>query len=166
MDILDTAYQDIITTFVLKTILHHVGMLCIIKTYEKLKYDIDKQNSEFVIDGPWNNTSICNKLHGKVSEGFIKNARTDRYNSMCSVDAHKKYHQSSCDDGSSGEGFPILSNSATEALDFIGATIYFICCWIEALEHNFIERCNLYAFNRVNLFQKVPFEIPNQPIPK
>ena len=44
VDILDTTYQDIITTFVLKTMLHHVGMLWIIETHEQLKYDTDKQN--------------------------------------------------------------------------------------------------------------------------
>ena len=46
MDIFDTTYQDIIKIFVLNTILHHVGMLCIIETHEKLQYDMDKQNSE------------------------------------------------------------------------------------------------------------------------
>ena len=40
--------------------------------------------------GPWYNTSICKKLNGKVFEGFIRNARTDRYNIMCSIDAHLK----------------------------------------------------------------------------
>ena len=29
---------------------------------------------------PWYNTYICKKLHGNVFEGFIINARTDRYN--------------------------------------------------------------------------------------
>ena len=42
-----------------------------------------------MIGGPWYNTSICKKLHGKLFEVFIRNARTDRYNIMCSIDAHK-----------------------------------------------------------------------------
>ena len=42
--------------------------------------------------GPWYNTSICKKLYGKVFEGFIRNARTDRYIIMCSIDAHEKEH--------------------------------------------------------------------------
>ena len=45
VDILDTTYQDIITTFVLNTMLHHVGMLWIIETHEQLQYDMDKHNS-------------------------------------------------------------------------------------------------------------------------
>ena len=37
-------------------------------------------------------------------EEFIINARTDRYNLMCFIDAHEKDHTSSFDDGSSGGG--------------------------------------------------------------
>ena len=46
-----------------------------------------------MIGGPWYNTSICEKLHGNVFEGFIRNARTYRYNIMCSIDAHETNHQ-------------------------------------------------------------------------
>ena len=87
---MDTTYQYIITTFVLNTMLHHIFMLWIIETHEKLQYDMDKHNSEWVTGGPWYNTSICKKLHGKVFEGFIRNTRTDIYNIMCSIDAHRK----------------------------------------------------------------------------
>ena len=37
VDILDTTYQDIITTFELNTMLHHVGKLWTIETHEKIK---------------------------------------------------------------------------------------------------------------------------------
>ena len=43
--------------------------------------------------GPCYNTYVCKKLDGRVFEGFIKNARNDKYNIMCSIDAHKKEHQ-------------------------------------------------------------------------
>ena len=50
-------------------------------------------------------------------EGFIINAITDRYNSMCYIDEYQRYHQSSiCDDGSSGGGCPLTTTSTTEAL--------------------------------------------------
>ena len=45
VDIINTTYQDIITTVSFNTMLHHVGMLCIIETRKKLQYDMDKQNS-------------------------------------------------------------------------------------------------------------------------
>ena len=88
VDIMNTTYQYIITNFILNTILHHVGMLWIIKNLEQLQYDMDKQNLEWMTDGPRYNTYICNKLHGKLFEGFIRNARTDRYHIMCSIVAH------------------------------------------------------------------------------
>ena len=55
----------------------------------------------------------CKKLNGNVFEGIIINARTDRYNITCSIDSHKKYIPSSFDDGSSGRGCPLPSNSTT-----------------------------------------------------
>ena len=45
MHIMNNNYKDIITTFVLNTILHHVGMLWIIETHKKLQYDMAKHNS-------------------------------------------------------------------------------------------------------------------------
>ena len=90
--------------------------------------------------GPWCNTFICNKLHEKLFGGFIINAIIDRYNIMCNIDAYEREHPSSiCDDGVSGGGCPLPSNSTTAALESLGATIYFIGCWLKSLEHNFTE---------------------------
>ena len=44
LDNLNTTYQDIITTFVLNTMLHHVSMIWIIETHEQLQYDMDKHS--------------------------------------------------------------------------------------------------------------------------
>ena len=66
VDIWDTTYQDIITTFVLNKMLHNVGMSCIIETHGELKYDMDIQNSDYLTGGTWYKTSICKKLHGKL----------------------------------------------------------------------------------------------------
>ena len=61
-------------------------------------------------------TSICKKLHGKLLERFIINARTDRYNIMCYVDSYEIEHQSfSCDYGIIGGGCPVATNSTTES---------------------------------------------------
>ena len=73
--------------------LHHLGMLWITENHKELKYDMDIQNSDWLTGGPWYNTSICKKLHGTVFEGFIINARTERYNIMCSIDAYVKKTQ-------------------------------------------------------------------------
>ena len=70
--------------------LHHDGMSYIIESHEKLKYDMSKHNPDWITCGTWYNTYICKKIHRAVVEEFIRNARTDRYNIMCSIDAHKK----------------------------------------------------------------------------
>ena len=90
VDLLETYYQEIITTFVLNKMLHHVGMIWIIENHEDLKYDMEIQNSYYITGGPWYNTSIWKKLHGKLFESFIINARTDRYNIMCCIDAYER----------------------------------------------------------------------------
>ena len=61
VDLLDTNDQEIITTFVLNTMLQHVGMIWIIENDEDLKYDMDIQHSDLLIAVPWYNTSICKK---------------------------------------------------------------------------------------------------------
>ena len=88
--------------------LQHVGVLWIIETHEELKYDMDIQNSVWFTGGPWYNTYICKKLHGKLFERFIINARTEIYNIMCYINEYERDHQSSSwDDGSSGGSCPL-----------------------------------------------------------
>ena len=67
--------------------------------------------------GIWYNTSICKKLHGKVFERFIINARTDRYNIMCSINAYERENQLyGCDYGISCGDCPLPTNLTTSAL--------------------------------------------------
>ena len=70
--------------------LHHVGMIWIIENREELKYDMDILNSDCLTGGPWYNTSIFKKSQGTLFEGFIINARTCRYNIMCSIDVYER----------------------------------------------------------------------------
>ena len=90
LDLLETEYQEIISTLVLNSMLHHFGMIQIIENHEDLNYEMELQNSDWMTGGPWYNTSICNKLHGNVFEGFNINARTDTYNIMCCIDAYER----------------------------------------------------------------------------
>ena len=93
LDFWDTTYQEIFTKSLLNKMLHRVGMIWMIEKHEELKYDLDIQNSDWLTGGPWYNTSICKKLHGKMFERFIINAKTERYNIMCSIDVYEKEHQ-------------------------------------------------------------------------
>ena len=114
---------------------------------------MDILNSYWLTGGPWYNTYICKKIHGKLFEVFIINVRTDRYNIMFSIDAQRREHQSSsCYDCSIGGSCPLPITSTTEKLESLGATIYFIGCWLKTLIHNFLERCHLYTHVMEELF--------------
>ena len=153
VDLLETNYQEIITTFSLNTMLHNVGMIWTIENHEYLKYDMDILSSDLLIGGTWYNTYICKRLHGKLFEEFIISLRTDRYNIMFYIDAYEREHQSSTyDDGSIGGGCPLSITSTNKSLQYLGATIDFIGFWLKSLEHNFLEICNLYTHFMVELF--------------
>ena len=78
---------------------------------------MDIQNPDWLKGGPWYNPSICNNLYGECFEEFIINARTEKYNIMCFIDAYEREHQSYiCDDGISGRGCPLPTTSTTKAL--------------------------------------------------
>ena len=100
-------------------------------------------------------------------EYFIINARTDICNIIFYIDAYEREHQSyRFDDGISGGGCSIPTTSKIEASESLGATIYFIGCWLKALEHNFLERCRLYTHLIKELFQKILVGLTNKPGPK
>ena len=56
---MNNSYKNIITSFLLNKLLHHVGMSWIIETHEQLKYDIDKHNPYCMTGCPWYNKYIC-----------------------------------------------------------------------------------------------------------
>ena len=87
---------------------------------------MEKHNSDWITGGPWYNTSIFFKEHGKVFVEIIINARTEIYNLICSIDSHETNNPSEHDDGSINDGFPVPLNPTIEALFFLSATIYFV----------------------------------------
>ena len=56
--------------------LHHVNMSWMIETNQKLKYDIEKHNLDWIAGGPYYNTSTSEIFHGAVFENYIRIART------------------------------------------------------------------------------------------
>ena len=78
---------------------------------------------------------------------------------MCSIDAHDKYHTSYVDDGSSGGDNVLQSNSTTQSLVSLSATINFIDCWLKFLEIVSLERSNMYFETMECMFQKISVEL-------
>ena len=67
--------------------------------------DYDKYTNSNHLDwfntSPCYNKNICSKLQGIKFKYFIKQARTDRYNIMCSLVAHDRLQNQYKDDESS-----------------------------------------------------------------
>ena len=53
---------------------------------------------EWFDTGPRYKKKICSKSHGITFEDFITQARTDRYNIMCSLVAHDRLQENKTDD--------------------------------------------------------------------
>ena len=108
-------FNEIINKFVLNAILHHIGMSWIISSNKEGKYDTNKNNhQDWLNKGPLYNISICLKLHGSMFEDFITQARTERYNIMCSLVTHDKIQPDSDDDESSLGDRSIRNDTTTK----------------------------------------------------
>ena len=134
----DTNIEKMITKFLLNEILNHVGMSWIICSINKILYKNEENNHpDWFNKGPWYNTAICYKWHGRVFTYFIKNVRTDRYNLMCSIISHDKQQPTYVDDESNGGGIPIPKNATKYSLEELCATLNFIYCWLKLFHHNY-----------------------------
>ena len=71
-------YDEVITKFVLNSMLHHVGMSWVISSNQEMEYDmtIKINHIDCLNKGPWYNKNICYKLHGVKFEDFITQAIT------------------------------------------------------------------------------------------
>ena len=98
----DKTVEEIITQFVLNSVLHHVVLSCIISSNNKTKYKTEDKNPDWLNKYLWYNTAICSKLHGIVFEHFIRNNRTDRQNLMGYITTRNSQKPTYVDDASSG----------------------------------------------------------------
>ena len=125
----------------------------------------EKNNPDWMTGGPWYNTSIFfNDMKTCLDNLLEMQELTDIIS--CVLSMQIKNNPSEHGYGSSGGGYPLPSNSTTESLASLSATIDFIVCWLQALEQNFLERCNMYIFDVEKLLQKISVELPKPPIPK
>ena len=93
-------------------------------------------------------------------EKYITKARTDRYNIMCYIDAHKKKHPSSVDNDRSGGGNALPSNFTTDTLASICINFDFIDCWLKWFDHNYITQSNKYIENMQDCLKIIPVQLP------
>ena len=90
-----------------------------ISSKKELDYDnfTNTKNLGCFETDPWHNKNICSKLYGTTFEGFIKQARTDRYNIMCSLVAHDRLQDNEQDDESSIGDIEIPKYATVTALN-------------------------------------------------
>ena len=103
-----------------------------------MDYEMNETNNQDWLEkGPWYKRYICSKLHGSRFEDFITQARTDRYNLMCSLVAHNrlqldyKYHERNIGDRE------ITNDAIIKTLEALGDTfnllIYGLNCFMKIM---------------------------------
>ena len=97
--------------------------------------------------GPWYNKNIFSKLHVIKFEDYITQARTDRYNIMCSLVAHDRLEPGYKDDESSISDRSIPNDATIKTLKSLGATFNFIDIWLKLLRENYCARSESYRVN-------------------
>ena len=142
----------------MNSMLHHVGMSWMIISKEEMDYDnfTNSKNLGWFDTGPWHNKNIYYKLYGTNFEGFIIQARTYRYNIMCSLVAHDRLQDNEQDDESSLGDREIPKGATVKALSSLGATFNFIDIWLHNFCHNYFARSEYYRVAKVEMFKMIP----------
>ena len=153
--------------FVLNVLLHNVGISWTFSSNKEVNYEMDKNNhQDWLNKGPWYNTSICLKLHGSRFEDFITQARTDRYNLMCSLVAHNKLQLDYKYDEIIIGDRSIPDNATTKALKALCATTNFIDIWLKLFLEKYNARYDAYINSMKEMFKEIPQTIKKSLTPK
>ena len=132
-------YDEIVTKFVLNAMLHNFGMSWIISSNREMNYEMNTKinHLDWLNKGTWYSRNICYKLHGIRFEDFITQARTYRYNIMCSLVAHNRLQPDYEDDESSIGDRAIPNDATIKTLEELGAIFNFIDIWLKLLRENY-----------------------------
>ena len=116
----------------------------------------NSNNLDWFDTGPWYNRNICSKLHGINFEDFITQARTDRYNIMCSLVAHDRSQDNKKDDEISIGDREIPNYATVKALKLLGATFNFIDIWLHNFREKYFSRSESYSIAMKEMFKQIP----------
>ena len=115
-----------------------------------------KYHQDWFNKDPWDNTSICLRLHGSLFEYFITHARNDRYNLMCSLVALDKIQPAYEYDESSIGDWSITKNTSIEALVSLVSTLNYIDKCLKLFEDYYDTRCVAYITVMKDMFKQIP----------
>ena len=137
-------FNSVITSFVLHSVFQNVGLLWIIDKNKHYSLEIDLEDTKCTDRSHWYNTTICTKLNGQTFGYYLKTVQKDRYDLMCSVDAHYKEHVTMTSYVGSGVGRPISITSSKKELQSLGHTINFLDNWLQLFDINDQNRISIY----------------------
>ena len=89
-------------------------------------------------------------------DDFITQARTDRYNIMCSLVAHDKMKTDYEDDESSLGYRSLPKYSTPKSLTALGDTLNFIDIWLKLFLDNDSAKCDAYVNAIKQMFKQIP----------
>ena len=139
-------YDEIVTKFVLNAMLHNFGMSWIISSNREMNYEMNTKinHLDWLNKGTWYNKKICSKLHGSRFDNIITQARTDRYNLICSLVAHDRLQLYYKDYEISIGDMEIPNDATIKTLESLGATYNFIYIWLKLLRESFCAESESY----------------------
>ena len=100
--------------------------------------------------------NICSKLYGTTFEGFIVQARIDRYNIMCSLVDHDRIQENKQDYESSLGDKEIPKDATIKVLNSLRAAFNFIDIWLHNFRNKYFDRSESYTAAMVEMFKTIP----------
>ena len=101
-----------------------------------------------------------------VFEEYFTTSKRDKYNILCSIEAHEKNqksvnkHKPINDKKSSGGDKPLSPNSTEESLKIFCLTLNFTDSWLKQFKTNYLSQTKIYCEERHKLFKKKPISLP------
>ena len=138
----------------------HVGLSWIIQSKQNLNFDFQHNCTSWILNIPWYNTTICSRWHGLLFGDYVKTARHDQYNLMCSIEADEREKKYINDESSSGVGIPLPINSTKNSLISFVVTINFIDSWIKSFKTNYLHQTKIYCEEMHEKFKTPPVILP------
>ena len=100
--------------------------------------------------------NICSKLYGIKFEDFITQARTDRYNIMCSLVAHDRLQDDYKDDEISIGNRAIPNDATVKALKSVSNTFSFIDICLNNFREKYFAQIESYSIAMKEMFKQIP----------
>ena len=104
----------------------HVDTYWIIESEDQIKFYLENQCPNWIINGPWYKSKFFSHYNGFSFKDYFTTSLKERYNLMCFIKAYEKLYQTCDDSASSGDEIIMTDRSTTYELLSLGHTLNFI----------------------------------------